>query len=257
MKIKYCTLLICICLWSSLVGCNEVKELTEEETAIIAEYAADLLLKYDLSYDDRLVDGEEKLEKKEEREQEFPTTAPVTEEQISEEATTEVKAQVQEDVPEQAENSGETEKAVSDGFSGDIADLLGRSDISITYKDYVISQQYPATDEEGKFIYLEASEGYQLFVVRFKVSATTENAADISLIDENIDYKIVCNDSKAAKPMLTILMEDLGTLETTVKPGEEQEAVLVFQISDEMKDSLNNVKLFIQYNEIEHIIELL
>ena len=252
MRMKCFGLLLCASLWGSLVGCNDVKELTDDETIVIAEYAADLLLKYDLSYDDRLKDGEDKLERNAEREQEFPTKTLVTEEQTSDEATTKDTSQPQ----GKTEDATETVKEAADEFGGDIASLLNRSDISITYKDYVISKQYPATDEEGKFIYLDASEGYNLLVVRFKVTATTDQPASISLMNEKIDYKVLCNDSKAAKPMLTILMEDLGTLEATVQPGEDQEAVLVFQISETLKDSLNRVQLFINYNDKEHVIEL-
>ena len=129
-------------------------------------------------------------------------------------------------------------------------------DVSIKLKDYQIVEQYPATDEE-EFIHIEASAGYQLLVIRFKVQNTAEDVVNISLMDKQLDYHIVCNGANAAKPMLTILMNDLGTLETAVQPGEEQEAVLIFQISDDMKEQLESVELYIHYNDMDNVIEIL
>ena len=120
----------------------------------------------------------------------------------------------------------------------------------------MITKQYPATDEEGKFIYLDASEGYDLLVVRFNVATTSDHSVDLSLIDEDVDYKLVCNGYKSARPMLTLLLEDLGTLETTVNPSESQDAVLVFQISDSMKDQIEQLQLYISYQNENSVMDL-
>ena len=85
---------------------------------------------------------------------------------------------------------------------------------------------------------------------------TTEDMIDVSLLNDDIDYRIVCNGSKAANPMLTILMNDLGTLETTVKPDEVQEAVLVFQISEDIKDALDTIELKVNYNDTDNVIKI-
>jgi hypothetical protein len=56
--------------------------------------------------------------------------------------------------------------------------------------------------------------------------------------------------------MLTILMEDLGNLETSVKPGESQEAVLVFQISDSMKDAIDSIELNVSCDDVDNVIKI-
>lgn len=256
---KFCCLILCTVLFTCLVGCNEVYELTDEETKVIAEYAADLLLKYDISFDDRISEGEYKLAKQEERGEDVTTEAETSENSASEESTSEE--------PTTESNHGEYVSGIigedadqTDASSmqneSDIAKIIGREDLSITYQDYMITKQYPATDDDGKFIYLEASEGFELFVVQFRVANLSSQITNLSLIDEEIDYKILCNDTKAAKPMLTILMDDLSTLETTIEPGQEQEAVLVFQISDSLKDNLEKIQLFVQYNGVDNIMEI-
>lgn len=62
---------------------------------------------------------------------------------------------------------------------------------------------------------------------------------------------------KSAKSMLTILLNDLGTLETTVSPDKEQEAVLVFEISDNIKNNMDSMQLRITYNNTENVMDIL
>ncbi|MDD6072626.1 MAG: DUF4352 domain-containing protein [Clostridiales bacterium] len=243
---------ICALCCLVLTGCNDVIDLTDEQSTLIAEYAAQLLLKYDLNYEDRIEEGERDAEELEEETSEMMLTSeegeqPVTTEILTTQENTETVSDI-------ADEEMKEEHAV--GTEEDIAKILGISNVSITYKDYIVTEQYPVTDDDGDFMHLEASDGYQLLVVRFNVVNTTEDMAEISLMDSSINYRLVCNGSKAANPMLTILMNDLGTLETSVKPGENQEAVLVFQISDDMKDMLDTIELKINYNDTDNVINV-
>lgn len=243
-KIRYVVSFVLCCL--VLTGCNEVIDLSDEQSSMIAEYAAGLLLKYDVNYEDRVDEGEKEIVELDEQ-----TTEDLTSEEQSEEVTTEALS----DETEQAENEGQSTEQVA-GTESDIAKIAGIQGVTITYDDYLITEQYPATDEEGEYIYLDASDGYELLVLRFQVANVTENMVDVSMIDKALDYRIVCNGSKAAKPMLTILMEDLGNLETSVKPGESQEAVLVFQVSDSMKDAIDSIELNVSCDDVDNVIKI-
>jgi hypothetical protein len=243
-KIRYVISFVLCCL--VLTGCNEVIDLSDEQSSMIAEYAAGLLLKYDVNYEDRVDEGEKEIVELDEQ-----TTEDLTSEEQTEEVTTETLS----DETEQAEDEGQSTEQVA-GTESDIAKIAGIQGVSITYDDYLIAEQYPATDEEGEYIYLDASDGYELLVLRFQVANVTENMVDVSLMDKALDYRIVCNGSKAAKPMLTILMEDLGNLETSVKPGESQEAVLVFQISDSMKDAIDSIELNVSCDNVDNVIKI-
>lgn len=236
----------------SLTGCENVYELTEEESKLIAEYSAELLLKYDLNYVDRINEGKQAEEEMATEALEESTEA-VTEE--NEDMLTTEETGKNDTVSDHTDTEPEEEAPV--GREEDIAKIAGMEGVSIQYKDYLITTQYPAADNEGEFIYLEAAEGYQLLVLTFDVKNTSKSAVDISLIDKELDYRLVCNGAKAANPMLTILMEDLGTLETTVNVGEERKAVLVFQISEDMKEKLESMELYINYNDFDNVIEIL
>lgn len=236
-----------------LVGCNSVTKLTDEETRLIAEYAGDLLLKHDLNYVDRVDEGNKDAEAMAEKSTEELSTEAVTEQETTEEITTEtgkdISGRIEQDTSEDSEATVGTEH--------DIAKIAGVDGVSITYSNYIITDRYPEEDGDSDFIDLEASEGYQLLVIRFNVSNTTQDVINVSLIDKGPDYRIVCNDSKAANPMLTILMNDLGTLETSIEPEESQEAVLIFQISEDMKNQLESIKLYVNYNDLDNVIDIL
>lgn len=257
MSKRFFSLILLSFLLAILTGCGSVIDLTEDETRLIAEYAAELLLKYDVNYNDRLDEGDKAAAEMEleESDTEMASSEEISSQEIVTTETSEEKGQNVDSRIGAEETSGEQD--ISVGTESDIAKIAGLEGASITYKDYLITDQYPATDEDGEFIYLEASEGYQLLVIRFGVTNLTEQSQEISLIDRELDYRIVCNGDKAANPMLTILMNDLGTLETTVNPGEEQETVLIFQIADDMKDKLQTMELKVQYNGIENVITIL
>ena len=254
MKKKIILLMFSLCT-VFLVGCEKVIELTDEETQLIAEYAADLLLKYDINYEDRIGEGDSVAEEMalEELEKELSGEM-TTEATTSEEASTETMQQEETEKPEDS-----TEETVDEtvGTESNIAVIAGIDGVDITFHDYVIVDKYPATDAQGEFIYLEASQGYQLLVLKFAVVNLTKDVLSVSLIDKELDYRIICNGTKAANPMLTILMDDLGTLETNIEPDVPQEAVLVFQISDGMQEQLETMDLYVTCNEIDNVIKIL
>ena len=225
-----------------LAGCNDVKDLTDDETKLIAEYAAGLLLEYDVNYVDRIEEGDKAAqEMTEEASTEQDDTQEVTAEEQSEEDT---------------EDNTSAEEGIV-GSEGDIAKIAGIAGVSVSLKDYQIVDRYPETKEEDTLVDVEAADGYKLLVIRFKVRNTTEDVVNVSLIDKQLEYHIVCNGVDTAEPMLTILMNDLGTLETSIQPGEEQEAVLLFQISDNMKEQLESIDLYINFNNTDNMLEIL
>lgn len=233
-------------------GCGKVQDLTEEETQLIAEYSAGLLLKYDQKYVDRIDEGE-----KQALEMASEDTQQVTTETVTTEATTEAPKQGVDISGGVDKDNISPEELAGAGQESDIAKIAGVSGVTITYDSYEITDHYPDSGEMEQLMNLQASEGYKLLVLRFKVTGIAEGMVDLSLADKELEYRIVCNGTKAAVPMLTILPDDLGTLTTSVDNGQEQEAVLVFQVSDSIEEQLESIELFIKYNNIENAIKIL
>lgn len=246
-----------------LVGCEQVVDLTDEETQLIAEYAAELLLKYDINYEDRMDEGYQKAEEMASEELEKFINGETTEVTTQIASTEEGSTKTAVEGNQSREDTGDVdeEEPTSDevlvGTESNIAVIAGIEGADITFREYSILDKYPATDEQGEFIYLEASQGYQLLVLHFDVVNKTQEVLPVSMIDVGLDYRVVCNGSKTAKPMLTILMDDLGTLETNVEPGASQEAVLVFQVSEGMQQKLETMDLYVTYNDMDNMIKIL
>lgn len=269
MSKKYVSLILLLVIAFSVTGCNDVIELTDTESTLIAEYAADLLLKYDVNHNDRLYSGEKEEQEmlEEAEEDELNGIASTITEEASEEQLEETSTEAEDnngrnlnsniDDISSMEDDNVTDDSSSAGSESDLAKILGIDGVSITYKDYLITDHYPATDADGEFIYLDATEGYQLLVLRFDINNTSSESASFTMLDKDVDYRIVCNNKNAANPMLTILLNDLGTMEAVVSPEESEEGVLIFQISNDMKDKLSSMFLKVQHNGTENIINIL
>ena len=104
-----------------LFGCTNVIKLTDEENRAIAEYSADLLLKYAGGYDSKYFDGEKEIE---------ATTAEDSTEPLTETSVDPVDTSAEQDT------QAATEQTVS--YETDIAGLLGLQDISILHNNYQI-----------------------------------------------------------------------------------------------------------------------
>lgn len=116
--------------------------------------------------------------------------------------------------------------------------------------------RYPSVDQDGAFIYLEADPGYQLVVIKFDIANITAQDIAVDLLNTDINYKLVYNQTKAASPMLTILMDDLGTYESVVPAGNEQSAVLVFQISKDLISQIQSLDIRVTYKNEESVIHI-
>ena len=239
MKKKLCLTALLI-LTLALTGCGVT--LSDEQNRIIAEYAADLLLKYDVNYQSQYADSSLNT-----MESEIVTTteATTTEARTEENATEEEPGSADRDVSSEA--TTESTGTVSASGLSDIADMIGMSGASIRYDSYSVTDYYPSYDQEGAFIYLEADEGYKLLVVRFDLENQSSQDMEVDLLNEEIAYKLLMNGNKAAKPMLTILMDDLGTYRSTLSAGGTDSAVLIFQISNNLANDIKTLDLQVSH----------
>ena len=143
-----------------------------------------------------------------------------------------------------------------DGSVQDIAEIAGLDGISIQYNRCMFLDRYPSIDQDGAFIYLEADKGYKLVVVKFDITNKTSEDKMVDLLNTDLSYRLVMNQSKAAKPMLTILMDDLGTFSATVPADSEQSAVLVFQMAEGLVDKIERLDIRVTYQNEEHTIPI-
>lgn len=240
-------------------GCGQVIDLTDEENHLIAEYAAELLLKYDRNYDTRY--NPDELE---------DTTETMTETDATTEATTEVVSTTEAVITEQdAPADGQTtqaqpvtDEAVKEDIGAtvdsdfDIAAFVGESRISVRYAYYMVVDSYPSYDQDGMYIEVQAPEGYKLLVLKFEVENKTNEEQAVDLYNKDVNYNIVVDNSRTTKQMLTILADDLYTYDKTIQASSREEAVLLYTVSDSVANKWTDLKLQIKYGGTSAVLQL-
>lgn len=240
-------------------GCGQVIDLTDEENHLIAEYAAELLLKYDRNYDTRY--NPDELE---------DTTETMTETDATTEATTEVvttteAAATEQDVPADGQTTQAqpvTDEAVKEDIGAtvdsdfDIAAFVGESRISVRYAYYMVVDSYPSYDQDGMYIEVQAPEGYKLLVLKFEVENKTNEDQAVDLYNKDVNYNIVVDNSRTTKQMLTILADDLYTYDKTIQASSREEAVLLYTVSDSVANKWTDLKLQVKYGGTSAVLQL-
>ena len=240
-------------------GCGQVIDLTDEENHLIAEYAAELLLKYDRNYDTRY--NPDELE---------DTTETMTETDAATEATTEVvttteAATTEQDAPADGRTTQAqpvTDEAVKEDIGAtvdsdfDIAAFVGESRISVRYAYYMVVDSYPSYDQDGMYIEVQAPEGYKLLVLKFEVENKTNEDQAVDLYNKDVNYNIVVDNSRTTKQMLTILADDLYTYDKTIQASSREETVLLYTVSDSVANKWTDLKLQVKYGGTSAVLQL-
>lgn len=258
-KIRYrrgvCAALL-VALSLGLSGCGKVIDLTDEENHLIAEYAAELLLKYDRNYDTKY-DPEEATT--EEAASTDATTEAETTEAVTEavtETTTEVAAEATTEAVVSSEENVTEEITTTVDPDFDIAAFAGESRISVRYEYNMVVDSYPSYDQDGMYIEVEAPEGYKLLVLKFEVENKTNEDQTVDLYSKDINYNIIVDKTRKTKQMLTILSDDLYTYDKTLAASSREEAVLLYTVSDSVAKDMKDLKLQIQYGGANAVIQL-
>lgn len=240
-------------------GCGQVIDLTDEENHLIAEYAAELLLKYDRNYDTRY--NPDELE---------DTTETMTETDAATEATTEMvttteATTTEQDVPADGQTTQAqpvTDEAVKEDIGAtvdsdfDIAAFVGESRISVRYAYYMVVDSYPSYDQDGMYIEVQAPEGYKLLVLKFEVENKTNEDQAVDLYNKDVNYNIVVDNSRTTKQMLTILADDLYTYDKTIQASSREETVLLYTVSDSVANKWTDLKLQVKYGGTSAVLQL-
>lgn len=240
-------------------GCEKTIELTDEENYLIAEYSADLLMKYSKNIDMKYYLGEDALSVSSETDATEETTEITTTEEVTEETTEEITTEVTpstnpgDDVPDNTteyppEDMVDVDDKDTTVSQFDIASHLGVSDVKIYYDYYMLLDSYPTFDKNGVYVTVDAPDGYKLLVLKFDIENQKNSVTPVNLYDKDINYKIIVNKTRSANQLLTLLMDDLYTYEKDLQASELDKAVLVFQISDDVATNITDLKLSISIN---------
>ena len=219
----------------SLSGCgNTIPALSEEQEALVVEYASTAVLKHDANYQGKLVDLST-LSNEEETPEEETTQEPVEEADIPKEPE-----QMQE--PQQDVLSAEQAEAE---IQADAEQILGLQDVSLTYSGYEVDEFYPKNGNEIYFV-MNATPGNNLLVVKFTLRNLLNEEQNIQIQPGTVRVKIIMN-GEEKNALTTMLLNDLATYQGTLGPNEETELVVVgeypvedLQVIDSLSVKLKN-----------------
>lgn len=223
------TLVMCL-----MTGCvDHMPEMTQEQSDLIAEYAADLLLKYSPNYEYRLADEALLVE---------GSTEVMSEAETEEEATIETQKVEKESIhvetdleaTQESEETQETQMQVelADITEVDLAELFALEGLKLSYDSYEVCTSYPNKPESAGFTVSAAEDG-ALLIVHFTVENVSEEEIQCDLFEAGVDISMNVNDSGEQSVVNTLLTNDITTFIETMDASEKQKVVAVLEIGAE------------------------
>ena len=233
----------CLLILSMLCGCGrEFPELTEQQNATVTNYAAQLLLKYDRSYDSRIVD----LTKVDEKEPEI---------QIIPDTDLPQESDDKEEPVEKDPDYIDTDDTIVDGkpVQMTMEEILKLENVDIECLSYSIQDEYP---EDGTVV-MSADEGKKLVVFYFLLTNTATESQDIDIRSEYTRFRFYINASKQLNTLATVFEDDLANFNQTAGAGESVLLTLTVQVTEEFAElEFTNIELLIKVDDDSTLVTL-
>lgn len=209
-------------------GCAKKINLTEEEQNLVAEYAAQLVLKHDKNYNGKLKEID----------------------------TEEVTSDNKETTAVNDKNGSQNTETISAGNidSKSYSDAFGFGALTVDYTGYQVLDTYPQTSDVA-FV-LKATEDTGLLILKFNVSNRSDNAVDVPMMSFDTSIKSIVNGADNYTALVTLLMDGLNTFSGTVAAGESKELVLAFQTPHKDESSIDSLQLKVSKDGNSTIFDL-
>ena len=245
-----------------LVGCKkenaevetEIQEVEDREAIeeaqnkIIAEYAADILMKYNSGSNYRVLDGQ-KLLVEEAKENAAKAQEEKRQQLLEEYQKNEKEDEKQESVstavsPSSSASEG-TESVPEIQYISDMAAAMSLPSFSIVYNGYEVADSY---QEDLISFTVDAREGKVLLITKFTVTNTAAQEEELNVLALAPEFKLNIG-NRNIKAQQTMLLNDLSMYKEKISAGESREAVLIFELDQEVASVSGNMELILNINE--------
>ncbi len=220
-------------------GCMKEYPLTEEETDIVAEYMAGLLLAKDKNYSLSLLSYDEVKE-------------------LSNQATTNTKEEPIEEtdkdnVIDNKDNVLENESEINSlDKTNSLSEVIGNKNFEIQFTGYKLADTYPE-DETNRVFSIDPRKGNQLLIVNFTLENLNNKDMTIDLSKEKIQYQLKINGENIYKPLLVLLENNLQYINMKIAANSKIPTVLIFEL--EKDTDLSKISLLVSNNSKSKEIE--
>lgn len=223
-----------------LTGCvDHMPELSAEQSDIIAEYAAGLLLKYSSNYNYKIASEEEVAAAMAAR-QETAENAEVNETQSgaaeTEDAESQSTASSGTQLPEPETEVTQVQVVTDLDFAAE----LDIDDLIIRYQSFEICSSYP---QDNTGFSVSAAQGRKLLVIHFDLEGLPEEDIDCNLFDYDIKMHVNINGASSVPALSTMLPNDIASYMDVVQAGEIVDVVAVMEISDMTEEEIQTLTL--------------
>ena len=210
----------------SFTGCGtQLYELTEGEEAIITNYSAYVISKYNTFQKDGM-----------------NAVVPEIREEDTETGAEEVVSDT-----ETADSAAQGVQAISLAQALDLPE-----GIDVTYNGFSISPSY----KEGDYYALEAKSGYTYLIMNFTLTNSGETASDLDLFSEAPKFSVQVEGEDKTAAEDNFLTYSLATYEGTIEPGDSVDVVLLFSVKDTTDESSVNPQLYIDKQDSVYSVNL-
>lgn len=250
---------------SMLGGCGLISPtgLNDNDEELVAEYAAGVLMRY--SADKKGGFGNPKPTPK-------PFVVPENTDVPDEPAPADETPPVEEvngDVPTDDEISdapsdeaAPTQDAASDAASSvasgaGIPAAIGIPEFEMAYKGYETADIYPKSDGSDLTFSMQAAPGKELVVLHFDVKNPGGSDAECNVLDQNVKFRILVNESERINEQMTILLNDLKSYKETIGAGQTADTVLVFEADTSVAESIGSLSLIVVNSGAESSFSLM
>lgn len=238
-----------------LTGCgNAIPEMTEEETRMVEEYAAQLILKYDHNYQPSVLTEQQKAVEIAKLEQKAQVQKKIEEDKKKQQENAQAEA------ADNADDSGSnTGSQVSEPLPDtDIDEFLELGPLSVEYSGYRILKSYPEAAEANDWQGITMATGNNMLIV-FEYTITNTGVEDsvLDMTKRDVRYGFKLNDSLNKAPLTTLLLNDFTNYRDTILAGESKTAVLIVEVSPETAENLQSVQMNLKYNGGKGSLKLL
>lgn len=211
-----------------MTGCGEEPyELQDNERAIIVNYAAHMIAKYNVKQPEgyRFVPPvvEEAAD-----EEENPTQETQTEEED------EQKDEHQDEQTQGEADAGESEASGDEQSPVTLTEALGLKDVQAVYTGAELTDRYDTVIPES---------GKKLLIVHVTLQNRTKKAAACDILSQLPVFRATLNGMPAVTAELAIFPENLSTWEEEIPAGGSEDTVIMFQVNGDAKATVDQLEM--------------
>ena len=219
-----------------LAGCSEkLTELTPGERDAIVSYSAHLVTKYNINQKKGFVYLDEETIQKMKTNQQSNTPVTPTIPTDSE------------DDNQNGNQTGAANKTVT------AKEAMGLSGINATVTGMDLADSF--TGENGAFN-ITPSEGNKLLWINVQLTNETNAPIMVDVLSSTMRFFIRVNGKVESSSMVTILHEDLSTLQKELAAGENLDTMLFFQVSEQKKEALTTVDFVVNKDKTNYVVNV-